>query len=128
MKALSMSLLFVLASFVFSSFKPLPAAHTTTHAKRAANGTIVGYQIDGTSYAFFFTADLSATSPYPITDISVDRLSNGDPLQVVSFSGNVVHAQFTNFSISGTATVTFIDNGVTVTKNLTGFIEGGIVE
>ncbi|SHN77161.1 hypothetical protein [Chitinophaga sp. CF418] len=128
MKALSMSLLFVLASLVFSSFKPLPAAMTTSTAKPAADGTLVGYQIDGTSYAYFISADLSATSPYPITQISVSRLSNGESLQVAGFSGSVVHAQFTHYSISGTATVTFVDNGTTVTKNLTGFIEGGIIE
>lgn len=127
MKALSMSLLFVLASFVFSSFKPLPAAMTTSTAK-FADGTPVGYQIDGTSYAYFISADLSATSPYPITQISVSRLSNGESLQVTGFSGSVVHAQFLHFSISGTATVTFVDNGTTVSKNLTGFIEGGILE
>ncbi|PSL29956.1 hypothetical protein [Chitinophaga ginsengisoli] len=127
MKALSMSLLFVLASFVFSSFKPLPAAMTTSTAKFAADGTLVGYQIDGTSYAYFFSADLSATSPYPITQISVSRLS-GESLTVVGFSGSVVRAPFLHFNINGTATVTFIDNGTTVTKNLTGFIEGGILE
>lgn len=126
MKALSMSLLFVLASFVFSSFKPLPAAMTTSTAK-FADGTLVGYQIDGTSYAYFFSADLSATSPYPITQISVSRLS-GESLTVVGFSGSVVRAPFLHFNINGTATVTFIDNGTTVTKNLTGFIEGGIIE
>jgi hypothetical protein len=129
MKALSMSLLFVFASLVFSSFKPLPAASlTTSTAKPAVDGTLVGYQIDGTSYAYFISADLSTASPYPITQITVSRLSNGDPLQVVGFSGSVVHAQFTHFNISGTATVTFIDNGTTVTKNLTGFIEGGVLE
>lgn len=128
MKALSMSLLFILASLVFSSFKPLPAAMTTSTAKLAADGTLVGYQIDGTSYAYFFSADLSATSPYPITQISVSRLSNGESLEVVGFSGSVVHAPFLHFNINGTATVTFIDNGTTVTKNLTGFIEGGIIE
>jgi len=126
MKALSMSLLFVLASFVFSSFKPLPAAMTTSTAK-FADGTLVGYQIDGTSYAYFFSADLSASSPYPITQISVSRLS-GESLAVVGFSGSVVRAPFLHFNINGTATVTFIDNGTTVTKNLTGFIEGGILE
>ncbi|SDF99114.1 hypothetical protein [Chitinophaga filiformis] len=126
MKALSMSLLFVLASFVFSSFKPLPAAMTTSTAK-FADGTLVGYQIDGTSYAYFFSADLSASSPYPITQISVSRLS-GESLAVVGFSGSVVRAPFLHFNINGTATVTFIDNGTTVTKNLTGFIEGGIIE
>lgn len=102
---------------LFSSFKAV-------EVNKPLSGTIVGYTLDA-SYYYTVVADLGTASPHPITTIQVSRLSDGAELTTLSASGAVtvgIHS-----AISGTATVTFVDNGVTVTKSLTGGLQGGIL-
>jgi hypothetical protein len=116
MKRLSLSLLFmmaILATTVFSSFKNV-------------NETSVGYQQDAT-YNYYVLADLSGSSPFPITRIIVQRLIGGKEETVQSVSGAVTVGIHT--SIFGTATVVFtdVDTNQTITKTLTGALQGGIL-
>jgi hypothetical protein len=112
--------------FLFVMFATITLSSFSTNKAVIPPGTGVGYQLDADYYYTFF-ADLTTSSPYPLTYIEVQRLSTGEVLTGNSFSGTVLHSRFLMYTINGTATVSFYDNGVLVTKSLTGFIEGGIL-
>lgn len=128
MKKLLASLCFTFSMFLIFSFKPVPAEKIVARKLIALPpGTGVGYQDTDPVYYYTFWADLSGTSPYPLTAITVQRKIGGQVLTVESFSGSVVRSILGRYAISGTATVTFDDNGTIVTKSLTGLIQGGII-
>ena len=116
MKTLVASLCLTFSMFLFASFKPV-----------VPPGTGVGYQDTDPVYYYTFYADLTGTSPYPLTAITVQHKIGGDVLAVESFSGTVVRSVVGRYAINGTATVTFNDGGTIVTKSLTGLIQGGII-
>jgi hypothetical protein len=127
MKKLSLSLLVILATLTFSSFKPIdPRSHVAHKAVATPPGTAIGTQYDGSTYYYSFYADLSGTSPWPLTYIQVQRASDGVILTTSSFSGTVIYWIFHQYQINGTATVQFYDGSTLVTKSLTGGIDGGV--
>ena len=125
MKKLTLFLFVTLAITTLSSFTTKGDGHMTINTKTASDPTPIGYQLDDTYY-YTFAADLGAGTPFPLTAIHVQRLIGGAVLPVSSFSGAVQLGSLARFFIVGTATVTFVDNGVTITKSLTGLLQGGL--
>lgn len=88
------------------------------------DGVVVGFINDGT-YNFTVSVDINTANPHPVTQVVVQRNSDSAVLSVSSFSGSVSTGH--QSIIVGTLTVTFTDNGTSITKNLTGALSGGPV-
>jgi hypothetical protein len=127
MKKLLASLIFSFSLFPLFSFQSAATGAVTTNLITVPPGTGIGYQDTDPVYYYTFYADLSQASPYPLTYIQVQRKIGGQILPLINFSGTVVRSVLGRYAINGTATVTFTDDGTTVTKDLTGLIQGGII-
>ncbi|KAA2241902.1 hypothetical protein F0L74_18760 [Chitinophaga agrisoli] len=124
MKRLSLILITAFAAtFAFSTVNA--AVKPVKNVVKQLTNTIVGYQIDG-NYVYTFSIDASTGNPHPIAAVTVQLLSNGDLLDVISFSGAInvgIHS-----IISGTANLSFFnENGIQVDKVLSGSLLGGVV-
>lgn len=120
MKKVLLSLCMIVMAFVLFSFK-------SDKKKKVAATTVteIGFQQDG-MYLYTFYADLSKSSPNPITYMEVQKMSTGKRLKTDDFSGTVQLNKQQIFTINEKISVSFFDGRKKVKKDLTGSIEGNV--